>query len=648
MAGGADHFPRRIHPDTLAHAGLDSLDATGLGVDGAHLLDHDGTASRQSRYGLDDGYFSGCAKRHASRRTRACDDDGSLCRGPNAQPHADVFALAARSLCHVYRLYLSICPLLCAGFSGAATFQLAVLVAARDQPAPLAMVVWYHQKLQTAFSGRLTINAGGLMAEEILVNVTPREVRVALFEDAILQEIHIERSLHQGLAGNIYKGKINRLLPGIQAAFVDMGLERSGFLHISDLREYETLLNQTGNALPDIRTLLHVGQELLVQVYKDPLGTKGARLTTFYTIPSRYLVLTPGIPQIAVSQKIIDEAERERLTRLITPSDEGGYIFRTVAEGVTETELAIDKEFLNTLWREVSTRARHAKAGEIVYADIPIVLRVLRDLAGYAIEKIRVDHPGVMKEMQAFAKQYVPELSEKIEYYADDRPILDIYSAEDELQKALQRKVYLKSGGHLVFDQTEAMTTIDVNTGSYVGHGSLEQTIFKTNLEAVDAIARQVRLRNLGGIIIIDFIDMMDPIHKTHLIESLKTALAKDSVRTEVSELTSLGLVQMTRKRTRESLEHILCVPCPLCQHRGSIKSFATVCYEIFRELKRIAGNYPWAAFLVIASDETVNFLLDEESTLLADLEAQLGKPIKLRVEPSYKQEQFDILPLSE
>lgn len=486
------------------------------------------------------------------------------------------------------------------------------------------------------------------MAEEILVNVTTREVRVALLENGVLQELHIERKLHQGLLGNIYKGKINRLLPGIQAAFVDIGLERSGFLHISDLSEYESLISQPSHATLDIRNILHLGQELLVQVYKDPLGSKGARLTTLYTIPSRYLVLTPGIPQIAVSQKITDEVERQRLMELITPGEQGGYIFRTAAEGTTQAELATDKEFLNTLWLEVSTRARKAKAGEMIYAEIPIVLRVLRDLAGYNIERIRVDSAAAMMEMKEFAQRYVPTLAERIEHYADDRPIFDIYSVEDELQKALQRKVYLKSGGHLVFDQTEAMTTIDVNTGSYIGHANLEQTIFKTNLEAIEIIARQVRLRNLGGIIIIDFIDMTDPMHKSHLIQSLKAALARDSVRVEISELTSLGLVQMTRKRTRESLEHVLCVSCPLCQRRGSIKSYATVCYEIFRELKRIAQNYPWADFLVIASQDTVNFLLDEESTILADLEAQLGRPIKLRVESSYTQEQFDILPLSE
>lgn len=487
------------------------------------------------------------------------------------------------------------------------------------------------------------------MAEEILVNITPREVRVALLENGVLQEVHIERSQHQGLLGNIYKGRVNRLLPGIQAAFVDIGLERSAFLHVSDVRGYETLLqtaSKTGEV--DIRSLLKPGQELLVQVYKDPLGSKGARLTTQFTIPSRYLVFTPGDQQIAVSQKIQDEAERERLMKMITPTSTGGYIFRTVAEGVSQEEVDTDKEFLTALWNEVEGRSQNAKLGDIVYEEIPIVLRVLRDLVGFKIERIRVDNEDTVRAMRQFAERYIPGLSDHIEFYSDQQPIFDIYSVEDELQKALQRKVYLKSGGHLVFDQTEAMTTIDVNTGSFLGTGSLEQTIFKTNLEAVEAIARQIRLRNLGGIIIVDFIDMNSELHKEHIIQSLTTALSKDTARVQISELSSLGLVQMTRKRARESLEHVLCVTCPLCNKRGSIKSVETVSYEIFRELMRIAQIYPWEGFLVLASESIVNGLIEEESTMLADLEVQLGKPIKLQIESSFNQEHYNILPLSD
>ncbi len=478
------------------------------------------------------------------------------------------------------------------------------------------------------------------MTEEILINVTPREVRVALLENGSLQEVYIERGLHQGLLGNIYRGKVNRLLPGIQAAFVDIGLDRAAFLHVKDIHPDPLSV--------DIRDLIQPGQELLVQVYKNPIGSKGARLTTQFTIPSRYLVLTPNARQIAISQKITDEDERERLLGMLTPSSEGGYIFRTAALSVSSAEIEADKAFLSSLWVNVLERAKNAKHGEVVYEEIPIILRVLRDLAGYQIERIRVDQCDAANQMREFAERYVPSLVNRIEYYAGDRPIFDIYSVEDELQKALLRKVYLKSGGYLIFDQTEAMTTIDVNTGSYVGHGKIEETIFKTNLEAVDVIARQVRLRNLGGIIIIDFIDMIDDLHKTHLMETLSKALAKDSVRTEISEISSLGLVQMTRKRTRESLEHILCITCPLCQRRGSIKSLETICYDIIRELKRVSEHYPWAGFLVVATDAIVQCLLEEESTMLADLEAQLARPIRLQVDSSYMQEQYDILPLSE
>jgi ribonuclease G len=485
------------------------------------------------------------------------------------------------------------------------------------------------------------------MSQEILVNVTPREVRVALLENSILQEVHIERSLHQGLLGNIYKGRVNRLLPGIQAAFVDIGLDRSAFLHISDMG-IQLESNNGDFSKIDIRDYLVAGKEILVQVYKDPIGSKGARLTTQFTIPSRFLVLTPGTFDIGVSQKITNDAERERMLNMITPGLKGGYIFRTVAEGVSLAEIEKDKAFLDTLWAEVDAHIRKVKATELVYAEIPIVLRVLRDLVGYEVEKIRVDHAESVHDMQKFAALYVPALVDKIEYYDNDRPLFDAYAIEEELQKALQRHVPLKSGGHLVFDQTEAMTTIDVNTGSYLGRSNQEQTIFKTNLEAIDVIARQVRLRNLGGIIIIDFIDMYDASHKENLLQSLAAALAKDSSKTQISELSSLGLVQMTRKRSRESLEHILCVKCPLCQRRGSIKSLDTVCYEIFREIKRIAKKYNWIGYVVIASPRVIAELLNEESSMLAELEASLGKPIKLQGDSAYVQERYDILPLSE
>jgi len=478
------------------------------------------------------------------------------------------------------------------------------------------------------------------MAQEILVNVTPRETRVALLDNRLLQEIYIERYAQRGLIGNIYKGRIHRLLPGMQAAFVDIGLERKGFLHLNDLSDYENV------SAVDIRKVLRVGQELLVQVYKNPLGSKGARLTTQFSIPSRYLVLTPHLHEINASQKIADEAERERLAAMITSGPHGGYIFRTAAEGVSQQEIVADQEFLSILWTDITTRSKSAKAGEIIYEDVSLVLRVLRDLAADEVEKIRVDDQNTVQKMRDFAKKYIPQLVDRIEYYDQMRPIFEVHGVEEELQNALQRKVPLKSGGHVVFDQTEAMTTIDVNTGSYVGRNSLEQTAWETNVEAIPIIARQVRLRNLGGIIIIDFIDLVDAAQRAELISLLNAALAKDHARTQVSDLSSLGLVQMTRKRTRESLENTLCVPCPLCQKRGSIKSLTTICYEIFRDIKRIEQMYSWSGFMVAAAQNVVDCLLKDESVMLAALETQLGKPIKFRVESSFTQEHYDILPM--
>lgn len=479
------------------------------------------------------------------------------------------------------------------------------------------------------------------MSEEILINVTSQEVRVARLQpEGILQDIYVERHAQHRLVGNIYKGRVHRLLPGIKAAFIDIGLDRSGFLHISDVGP----LQQTD----DIRNLLRVGQDIIVQVYKEALGSKGVRLTTQISLPSRYLVLTPDVYQIAVSQKILDEAEQERLMKMITPGQYGGYIFRTSAVGAAPQELEADKLFLDKIWADIILQRSKMQSRECIYQEIPSFLRLLRDLASVEISRIRVDDEQTVKAMRQFAQQYVPNLEQKIEFYAEKRPIFDIYGIEEEIEKALQRKVTLTSGGHLIFDQTEAMTTIDVNTGSYVGQGNPEELLLKTNLEAVATIAHQVRLRNLGGIIIIDFIDMEDPSHKIKLLETLQAALAKDPVYTEISELTSLGLVQMTRKRTSESLEHILCVTCPLCHHRGSIKSRTTVTLEIFRDLKRNAELFSWPGFLIVASQMIIDWLLTNEATKLAELEDQLGKHIKLRVESSYTQERFDILPGSE
>jgi len=516
------------------------------------------------------------------------------------------------------------------------------------------------------------------MTQEILVNVTQREVRIALLENSVLQEIYIERSIHQEIVGNIYKGRVSRILPGLQAAFVDIGLDRAAFLHTSDM-----------GVENDLNTLT-VGKEIIVQVYKDQLGTKGARLTTQITLPSRYLVLTPGTFEIAISQKIVDEAERQKMLTMITPGISGGYIFRTAAVGVALPEIEQDKASLEILWSTIEARTKQTKAPGIVFEEIPRYLRILRDLVGNEVTKILVDDTTSFQQMQNFASSYAPDLTKKIELFqaGSTSPLVgevgvrsttgegcfppptkntlhpplrvdlshkgrgenyyslfDKYNIESELQNALSRKVPLKSGGHIIFDQTEAMTTIDVNTGSNVGQNDVEQTILSTNLEAAAAIAHQVRLRNIGGIIIIDFIDMTDPQHKEQLLAAFNTALAKDSARTQISEISNIGLVQMTRKRNRESLEHILCAPCPTCQSRGSVKSLSTMCYEIFREILRIEQSYPWENYLIQASSAVIEKLTRDESTMLADLAAQLGKSIRLQVETTYLQERYDILP---
>ncbi|HWP94645.1 MAG TPA: ribonuclease G [Gammaproteobacteria bacterium] len=490
------------------------------------------------------------------------------------------------------------------------------------------------------------------MSQEILVNVTPRETRVALVENGVLAELFIERAGRRGLVGNIYKGRVSRVLPGMQAAFVDIGLERTAFLHASDIAKsaYE---EGEGEAVetPDIRALLQEGRELLVQVLKDPLGSKGARLTTRISIPSRYLVYLPGGRGISLSVRIEDEAERARLREVVEAYrgqdfGEGGYIVRTAAEGSVPEALRADMLFLNRLWETIATRAATAPAGVLVYEDLPLPVRTLRDLLDVEVERVRVDSQVVGERMREFARMFVPVMAERIEYYAGGRPIFDLYGVEDEIRRALERKVPLKSGGYLIIDQTEAMTTIDVNTGAFVGHRNLEETVLKTNLEAAQAIARQLRLRNLGGIIIIDFIDMADHAHRDMVYQALRKALANDRAKTHVSAVSALGLVEMTRKRTRESLEHVLCRPCPACRGRGSVKTPETVCYDIFRETLREAHQYDAKEWLVLAAPEVVEALLDEESAMLAELEAQIGCPIRLQAESGYTQEQFDVVPV--
>ncbi len=478
------------------------------------------------------------------------------------------------------------------------------------------------------------------MTEEILINVTPAEVRVARVEDRNLVEIVIERASQTGLLGNIYKGKVSRVLPGLQAAFIDIGLERAAFLHVSDIKESDDT--------SDIADLIRQDQPIIVQVYKDSLGSKGVRVTTRLSIPSRFLVLTPGVAHIGVSQKITDLDARQRLLSLLTLTSEDGYIFRTAAVSARLEEIQADQLFLQKLMATILADSRKAKMGELIYAEIPILCRLLRDFSMTHVEHIRVDQEKAMIEMRKFATIYSPELTEKIVLHREKISIFNFYSIEDQLEKALHRKLYLKSGGYLIMDQTEAMVTIDVNSGSYLGRRNARDTAFKTNVEAIDVIARHIRLRNLGGIIIIDFIDMSNPAHQSNLLELLQAALLKDHAKIEMSELTSLGLVQLTRQRTRESLEHVLCVPCPLCHKRGSIKSWQTIGYAIFRELEQSAHYFSWPGFRVLASEKVIDYILSEGAAMLADITLKIGRPIECHVEATYTQEQYDILPLSE
>ena len=479
---------------------------------------------------------------------------------------------------------------------------------------------------------------------EILMNVTPTETRVAVVENGVVQEIFIERTNHRGLVGNIYKGKVVRVLPGMQAAFVDIGLERAAFIHAAEIGE--------GDAHAPINTLLHEGQALVVQVTKDPIGTKGARLTTQLAIPSRYLVYMPGEGHVGVSQRIDDEGERERLKNLVNAcmeaeglsGGEAGFILRTAAEGVGEDEILADTRYLRRLWRKLEERIKDNKPPSMVYDELPLSLRTLRDYARPEVSKIFIDSRETFQKIEQFVNQYVPEVADRIEYYPGPRPLFELYSVEDEIQRALERKVPLKSGGYLVIDQTEAMTTIDVNTGGFVGRRNLEETIFKTNLEAATAIGRQLRLRNLGGIIILDFIDMTEVEHQRQVLRMLEKVMEKDHAKTKISSVSELGLVEMTRKRTRESLEQMLMEPCPHCLGRGSVKTAETICYEIFREILREERAYGAGTYLVLASQQVVDRLLDEDSNGLADLEAFIGKAIKLQVEAQYAQDQYDII----
>ncbi len=480
--------------------------------------------------------------------------------------------------------------------------------------------------------------------EEVLINVTPQETRVAITATGVVQELLIERASSRGLVGNIYVGRVARVLPGMQSAFVEIGLERAAFLHAADICEH-----------PDapIEKTLAEGQPVLVQVVKDAIGTKGARLSTQVSIAGRLLVYLPASsaeanPHIGISQKIANEngraALRERLRELLPADEKGGFIVRTLAETAAEEELRADLAYLRELWRAIKQRSLGAQPPLLLYQDLSLAQRVLRDMVSAGTARVVVDSRENYQKLAAFAERYMPQVRSRLEHYTGERPLFDLYNVEPEIERALSRRVELKSGGTLVIDQTEAMTTIDVNTGGFVGSRSFDDTVFKTNLEAAQAIARQLRLRNLGGIIIVDFIDMESAEHRNAVLEELRRGLSRDRTRTTLSGFTSLGLVEMTRKRTRESLAHVLCEPCPTCAGRGEVRTAHTVCYDILREIVREARAFNAREFRVIAAQPVIDLLLEDESASLAMLQDFIGRPVSVQVETSYTPEQFDIV----
>lgn len=479
------------------------------------------------------------------------------------------------------------------------------------------------------------------MSDEILINVTPQETRVAVMQQGIVQDLHIERSSSRGIVSNVYLGKVKRVLPGMQSAFIDIGMERSAFLHVADIWE------NTAEPKP-IEHRLFDGQNILVQVIKDPIGTKGARLTTQLSMAGRLLVFLPQESHIGVSQRIESETQRDALRAsllaAIPAEHKGGYIIRTVAEAAEQPDFAADVAYLDRLWAALQLAAKTASAPQLLYQELDISLRVLRDFVNQDTARIQIDSRVTYQKMVDFAQAYTPVAADKLEHYPGARPLFDLHGVEEEIERALSKRVDLPSGGYLIIDQTEAMTTVDVNTGGFVGLRNFDDTIFKTNLEATQAIARQLRLRNLGGIIICDFIDMDSAEHQATVLEELRKALARDHTRITVNGFSALGLVELTRKRTRESLAHLLCQACPTCQGRGQVKTAQTVCYQIVREIVREARQFNAREYRIMAAQQVIDLFLDEESQALAELSDFIAKPISLQVETAYTQEQYDVI----
>ena len=486
-----------------------------------------------------------------------------------------------------------------------------------------------------------------VMPKELLINSNDFETRVALVEDGLLSEVWLERSKHHAIVGNIYQGVVEKVLPGLQAAFVNIGENKAAFIHVSDLAVNAT--ETGGGNQTAINQILHEGQSIVVQVFKDQIGSKGARITTQLSIPSRYLVMMPNAPQLtAISARITDEQERARLTELLQKinanNTEFGLIARTHAEQVSHTELFHDWRFLDRLWGKLSERLKSSKAPQLIYSEFSLAKRLVRDYITDDLKRITIDSFELHQQVEDFLQDFAAEWQGELIEHKVSRPLFDQFHIDDEIDRSISRQVSLKSGGNLVFDQNEAMTTIDVNTGQYVGYKSLEDTAYKTNLEACHAIARQLRLRNIGGIIIIDFIDMLEQEHKAQVLQTLEENLAGDSARTNVLGFTSLGLVEMTRKRTTENLQDMLCEPCDKCQGLGSIETIQTISFKLFREISRSVKQFKASKVMVIGSPRLVQYIIDEHSETVAELEETLGKRISFQAEDSYQRHQHDVV----
>ncbi len=498
------------------------------------------------------------------------------------------------------------------------------------------------------------------MRKQIIVNSTPNEVRVALLENGILAEIHIERSGEEAAAGNIYKGKVLRVLPGMQAAFVDLGLEKAGFLHASDV-----LVPAAGSANDDeevqyeeggwsgryipIEKKVKPGDELVVQIAKEPLGTKGARITTNVSLPGRYLVYMPTGRQIGISKRIEDARERRRLRDAITgaKSSDGGVIARTSCEGLSTADVSADIRALEGGWRDIVAKSKNARAPALLHSDLDLVLRCVRDMLSEEVDQITIDSEEDARRTRDYVSTFMPRLAGRVDAYSELEPVFDRHGVEEQVSRATDPRAWLKSGGYIVVDQGEALTMIDVNTGRYVGRRSQAETVFKTNLEAAEEVVQQLRLRNIGGIIIIDFIDMEESGHRDKVMQALSKALDRDKARTTILRISELGLVQMTRKRTRENLERLLSSPCPYCDGRGRIKSVTTVAHEVLRNVQREAararGN-GGGRITVRANRDVISYLVHDEEDTIRNLQKRLGRNVTLKVADKYHQEQYDIV----